>query len=261
MLSPRLVAPDAPPKAAPGPTSAVSTFLLESLVCNVHSTAMQIAKVALMLVRVCSGEKNPLRSGRNSVQDNGKAMLLGLQHAGNVGLKPELVARLVRLYTEVGAAKRKLAPLLKAEGWAPQSLLQGHCEAWRRIALETAATIVQLQQASGASLNPTYASDATALRLFLEQAAGGAIGVINDGDVDAVAAPKLQQRRETPRLSIKRVCILFVAEGPVKATIEDVSIGGLGIVCDATLSLRQQVTVALEDGRKLKAVVARRQGR
>jgi len=255
-----LATSQAPSTGAGAAAAASATFLLETVVCDVHWTALQIGTLAMLLARARTGEKNGLQSGRHLIHDDSKTMLLALRYAKEIGLGADIVARLNKTYRDVGDAKQKLAPVLEASrsGRATQGLVQGHSEAWRRIAGEAAATIMQLQQATGSRLSAPYAADSGALRQFLEKAARGSTEAIDAAGV--ITTPKLQQRRQAPRLAISRTCTLMLPTGPVPARLEDVSLRGLGVVCDAPLTDRQKVTVVLEDGRQLEAVVARRRG-
>jgi hypothetical protein len=245
--------------AQPAP-SANANFLLETVVCDVHWTAMQIGTITMLLSRARSGENNRLQSGRHLVHDDSKTMLLALRYAQQIGLDADIVAKLTNIYRRVGEAKVSLALLTEAarQGRARQIPLQAPCEAWRRIAGEAAITLTQLQRETGSRLGPQYAADAAALRQLLEQAAKGDTEAVDR--TGAVATPKLQQRRQAPRLNVSSPCKLLLPDGPVSARLVDVAPRGFRVACDAPLADRQKVTVVLEDGRNLEAIVVRRQG-
>jgi hypothetical protein len=240
--------------------SANAKYLLETVVCDVHWTAMQIGTITMLLARARAGESSGLQSGRHLVHDDSKTMLLALRYATQMGLGADIVAKLTNIYRRVGEAKLSLAPLTEAArlGRAQQTPLQAPCDVWRRIAGEAAATIAQLQSETGARLAPQYAVDADALRQFLDQAARGDTQPVDR--TGAIATPKLQQRRQAPRLAVSIPCTLQLPTGAVSARVVDVSSRGLGVACNAPLADKQKLTVVLEDGRSLEATVVRRQG-
>ena len=239
-------------KPAPTELAANADFLLETIVGDVHWTAMQIGALATALARARAGDANGLQAGRYLLHDDSKTMLLALRYGKFIGLDADVVARLIKAYREIGQAKLGLAPLIETarRGGAALPNLQRHCDAWRSIAAEAAVTLAELQRLTRTRLGPGYAADSEALSQFLVAAAKGT----------ARETPRLQQRRRAPRVNVQGACTLLLPGGPTRATLEDISQRGLGVVCDAPLVEGQSLTAVMEDGRKLKAIVARRQG-
>jgi len=261
MSSAAAVCNEAVPPERAEPWVVDSDYLFETLVCDVHSCAMQIGVIATML----NASQKPdliggLRSCRHMLHDDSKIMTLALRYGSEAGLSPGLAAKLDRLYTGVGGAKRRIAPLLAAKDAAAGQLrlLQTCSQDWRRLAEEASTAVAELSALGKDRLEALYGEDGVTLRLFLSEAARGDDERVSPGGV--IHLPNLRQRRQNPRRSHDAPCTILLPTGSAPAQLQDVSLNGLGIVCKAPLAERQVVCVVLEDGRRLEAVVARRQG-
>ena len=149
MSSAAAVCNEAVPPERAEPWVVDSDYLFETLVCDVHSCAMQIGVIATML----NASQKPdliggLRSCRHMLHDDSKIMTLALRYGSEAGLSPGLAAKLDRLYTGVGGAKRRIAPLLAAKdaALAGDSLFLGMV---RDVIQRYAAKVAIVSAASG----------------------------------------------------------------------------------------------------------------
>jgi len=236
-------------------------FLLETIICDLHSSAMQVAMLAIMIA-ACARPQGAaaLRSGRHMLHDDCKVMSLALHYGEEVGLSPASVKRIDGFYRGVGDAKLALRPLLQP---ASRSASQGDAlhqirHSWRKLAVAAAEALAEVDPLTRSQLAGTYSEDAATLRQLLKEAA--------DGDtrrVDAMGTihlPALRQRRQSPRTPVRAPCTIVAPDGSYSAEIADVSRRGLGIVCSHPVDDGQTLRIALEDGRQLEAKVVRRQG-
>jgi hypothetical protein len=236
-------------------------YLFETIVCGAYESAVQVAAIAILLTDYArTGVPSQLRSFRRLLVDDSKVMLFALSYGQEVGLQGPLVETMKRLYREIAASKQRVNPLVNASGGGRgnREVAQSLSQSWRRLAEGAAKAIELVQEAARARLNEVYQLDAQTVRHFLKQA------VIDDRTVfdssGALRLPALKQRRRLPRLAIHQACALILPTGRHRAQLEDVSLQGLAVVCDAPVSVGENVEVALQDGRKLRATVARRQG-
>ena len=73
---------------APRNAQARSNFLFEMVVCDVQSSALEIAALAMMLTACARPSANwTLRSLRYILNDNAKCMLLALRYGSDIGLE------------------------------------------------------------------------------------------------------------------------------------------------------------------------------
>jgi PilZ domain len=236
-------------------------YLFETIVCAAYESAVQIGAIAILLTDYArTGVPSQLRSFRRLLLDDSKVMLFALSYGQEVGLQTPLVESLKRLYNGTAAAKRRVNPLVDSSvgGRGNRETAQTLSQSWRRLAEEATRAIELVQEAVRARLNEVYQLDAQAVKHFLKQAAVDDRSVF-DGS-GALRLPALKQRRRLPRLAIQQACTLILPTGRHEGRLEDVSLQGLAVVCDAPISVGDNVQVALLDGRKLRATVARRQG-
>ena len=247
-------------RAGPAPT-ANSNLLFETIICDLQWSSLVVGALAMM-VSACSrpGVDWTLRSCRHLLHGDAKAMLLALRYGSEFGLDRDSVAKLNVLFDGVAEAKARLAPLAEPAVYAHSQLasLQGHRTVWRRLAAESSSAIGMLEGQVKSRLNRDYTQDAGTLRQFLRLAADGDSRAVDGSGV--IHLPELRQRRRAPRIAVDRECELILPTGSLSARLKDVSRDGFAIVCDAPLAERQTIVVALPDGRRLDAVVVRRQG-
>jgi len=236
-------------------------FLFEAIICDLHSCAMQVAMLAIMLSAWGRPEcAAALRSGRHLLHDDSMIMELALQYGEDIGLPAAAVKRIASLYRGVGAAKQTLSPLLQASSRSPSqsdSLLNDR-QVWRRLAASASEALAAVDSLTRSRLSAVYGEDATTLRKFLKEAADGDIRRVDAAGT--IQAPLLRQKRNNPRVAVRWPCKIVLPGGSHSARIADVSRDGLGIECSSALADQQAVRVALEDGRQLEATVVRRQG-
>jgi hypothetical protein len=238
-----------------------ANYLFETIACGAYESALQIGAIAILLTDYArTGVPSQLRSFRRLLLDDSKVMLFALSYGEEVGLQSALVEALKRLYRDIAAAKRRVNSLVDSSvgGRGNREGAQPLSQSWRRLAEEATRAIELVQDAARTRLNEVYQLDAQAVKHFLRQA------VVDDRSVfdgsGSLRLPALKQRRRLPRLAIQQACTLILPTGRHRAQLEDVSLQGLAVVCDAPISIGENIEVALLDGRKLSATVARRQG-
>jgi hypothetical protein len=251
----------APESASLDVSKEKADYLFETIVCAAHESALQIATIAVLVTDYArSGVPSQLRSFRHLLLDDSKVMLFALSYGEEIGLQGPVVETLKRLYREIATAKPRVASLLNslAVRSGGREGAQTSLQSWRRLAEEATKAIELVQEAARTRLNEVYQHDAQAVKRFLRQAVADDRGVFDSAG--SLRLPVLKQRRRLPRLSIQQACTLILPTGRHQGRLEDVSIQGVAVVCDAPTSVGENVEVALLDGRKLRATVARRQG-
>jgi len=235
-------------------------YLLESLVSDVHSLAQHVGTLTTMISASLRPDATwTLRSCRHLVHDDFKPLMLALRFSAQIGLGADVAARLTELCRQVGAAQARVVPMLRfsAASKPQRDQIQTLSVEWRRLASSASATLTTIEPFVHARLDPSYAEDLAALRVFLTQAADPGAGAADAAGI--VKAPVLKQRRRVPRIAVNAACSLETPSSAHSARLEDVSRHGFGIVCDALLSAGETVTVTLADGRRLSASVVRSQ--
>ena len=244
---------------APNPDRAHLDFLAETVAGNLHVHALEVVTIAACVAAAArSGEKSPLRSRRHLLHSGGKAMPLALKFGGEIGLSPALVERLNALFASVLAGKAALSAVIAAKGGHTQAQLQGLSNFWRRAAGETLKAVELFDQAAKGSLNAVYAEDTRAVRHVLQKAVDGSEILLDD--FGSIVLPRLNQRRQSPRLAVQRTGTLHSPAGAAQVRIQDMSCKGLGIFCDQPLAAQQRISVTLDNGTTVEAVVMSARG-
>ena len=251
-----------PLSRAPSPSDApiVAEFVWETIVCDLHSSALQVAMLTIMLGASARPQGAlALRSGRHMLHDDCKVMILALHYGEQAGLPPASIRRIDSFYRSVGDAKLKLRPLLQAVArTASPSELLHVAQSWRRLAVAACEALAEVDALIKSQLSSVFSEDAATLRRLLKEAADGDVSHVDA--TGSVRLPALRQRRSNPRTAVRRACRIVLPDGVYSAEIADVSRRGLGLVCAHRLDDGQDLRVALEDGRELEATVVRRQG-
>jgi hypothetical protein len=238
-----------------------AAFLFEMIVTDTHWTSMQIATLCLMATySMGQGAKWTLRSCRHILSDDTRVMRLALRYGAEVGLSAALQNRLDGLYAELSELQKRSAPLAESDtpSQAQRELLQRLLPHWRKIALATAEALAQLEPVARTRLHPNFSADAITIRDFLRRASGGDLSDMDRFGV--VHSPRLKQRRQSPRVAVKKNCRIVSLQGEFPAEVVDVSREGLGLVGAALIEPQQNIAVLLEDGRRLEGAVVHKQG-
>jgi hypothetical protein len=253
--------------AGPSPSAAVAKskrtvadYLFETVICDLHWTALQAGSIA-MVVEACSKTDAgwTLWVCRHGLGDNCDVMRLALRFHDDMGMNTAMAAQIAGLYESVSEAKASIVDLARIAALytVPQrKAVAQAAERWRRVSREAVEVLKAINAVMSRRLPPRYAEDERALVAFLEEAArGDTRGVSVFGEL---TAPRLRQRRRTPRISSRVSCRLILPGGQTRAEIEDVSRNGIGLICTAPAREGEAAVVELPDGRRLTAVVARR---
>ena len=247
--------------AAGGAISDNAAFLFEMIVTDTHWTSMQVATFCLMATySAAPGARWTLRSCRHILSDDTRVMRLALRYGAEIGLPSLLQSRLDGLYAELSDLQKRSAPLAESEtpSQGQRDLLQRLLPHWRKVAMATAEALAQLETIVRARLHPNFAADSGTIREFLRRAGSGDLSDVDRFGV--VHGPRLKQRRQSPRVAVKKACRVVLPQGEFAAEVVDVSREGLGLVCAGPIEANQTLAVALEDGRRLEGTVVRKQG-
>ena len=230
-------------------------FLVQTVASSLHLQALEIVTItASVLAAARRRDEGLLRSSRHLLGGANRALLLALKYGEEGGLDPALAGRVKGLCGETLAAKRALAGVIAASGpERPATPLESQAQAWRRLAGEALKTVQALEEATKGTLDAVYREDSHAVRQALQRVVAGEDGAGPSGRLEA---PQLRQRRQSPRVAVQRTATLHLAAGDVEVRIEDMSRGGLGMVCERALTVKQEVKITLDNGRKVEGVIA-----
>ena len=242
----------APPAAAPS-----RPLLFELIVADLHWTAVQIGMSLAMFANARSSAG--LRAARHLVHNDTGVMLLALRYAEAAGLEPATHQKLTNLYVHLGQARQEAAAFLRSGTLVPHQAeqLARAAPVWRSLAAAAGEAIRVLEPTTRSLLHPNYLADAGVIRKFLESVLRGDLREVERGDV--VTPPQLRQRRQSPRVTLRKPCRVLFDGGEVEATLLDASREGLGLLCGAQIAANAPVVIEV-DGRRLEGVVARQQG-
>jgi len=254
--------PQAVRAASPNPGAAAelpnADYLLESLVSDVHSLALHVASIAMLISAKLRPEAAwTLRACRHLVHDDFKPLTLTLRYSEQIGLDALGATRLSDLCKAVGEAQTRILPFLQvaAATKLQRDQIQSLSDGWRRLASRMAAGLAAIEPTVRARLNSTYLDDSATLREFLRRAADNNTSAVDVAGV--ISPPALKQRRRGPRVVANRACTVETEAGSYPARLEDVSRNGLGLMCDLPLAAGQKVAIVLADGRRLQASIVR----
>ena len=216
-----------------------------------------------MVVEACSKTDAgwTLRAWRHGLGDDCEVMRLALRFQDDMGLNTAIAAQIAGLYDSVSNAKASIVDLAKIAALytvPERKAVAQAAERWRRVSREAVEVLKAVNGAMSRRLPALYAEDERAMVAFLEEAAKGdtrRVSVFGE-----LTAPALRQRRRTPRISSRVSCRLILPGGQAWAEIEDVSRNGLGLMCSVPAREGEAAVVELADGRRLTAVIARRNG-
>jgi len=247
--------------AGQGLSPANPAYLLELIVADLHWSTLQVGSLVLM-AGVCAGPGATLNlhTSRHLVYDDTKVMRLALRYGEGAGLPTSLRNSLDLLYAQIGGLQVQLAPFAAAATLSAgqREQLGRLMPSLRKVAVLAAERLSEMESFGRTALRPEYAADSAAIRQYLSRAARGDFGDINRYGV--LTPPRLNQRRQSPRVSVNRRCRIVSPAGEFDATLLDASRSGLGISCDAPLGLGMALTVVVGE-RRLEASVQRRDGR
>jgi len=221
---------------------------------------LQIGSLTLMSAAASTrGSTVELRFCRHLVYDDTRVMRLALRYGGDAGLGEDIRGKLDRLYADIGEAMKPLASFVQSRSMTAgqRDQVQRVLPVLRKVAQAASDCLAGLEGVTRSALNRDYGEDSVVIRKFLERAARGDLADIDSSGV--LVAPRLKQRRQSPRAKVSRSCRLVLSAGEFPAEIVDASREGLGLVCNAPLAQGDTVTV-LVDGRQLAATVKRIDG-
>lgn len=258
-----------PPKAAsdgerggaPQGSKFNANFLLEMIVSDVHTCALQVATLSMLISAYSRpGANVNLRSCRYMLSDDVKVMLLAIRYGEQVGLDARTTQSVSSLYRSIDAARIGLLPLIQTATLTPsqRKLLQNQAGIWSRVAKEASVAIHLIEGSVKTRLNRFYSEDAETLRLYLKRAVDGETAEVDDSGV--AHPPSLKQRRQSPRAVVQRDCRIVLASGAFPGKLVDVSREGMQVACDQPLTKGQALVVEIDDGQRISAVVVRVQG-
>lgn len=236
-------------------------YLLESVVCDLHLCGLEIATTAMILASCAEkGRHNPLQACVRLLMADTNVIMLALRYGPEIGLAQELVIGAGRLCAAMLEEKERLLPMMQTRQLSELQWesLKSAFPTWRRLAREAASVIERFRESLRGRIDGAYAEDARVVQKFLNDAAEGQPCAFDHAG--NLRVPRMRQRRRAPRLFVQQDCTIVLPQGSFPARVEDASRNGLGLVCDQAVQLDQSVSITLQDGRTLKAVVVRQSG-
>ena len=242
--------------------SAGPAYLFESLVCDLHWSALHLGALASLIHAYSRSEPNwTLRAWRHLLNDNAQSVLLALRYHEQMGISAGVAAKIISVYQRLSELKRQVTPLAGTAKIATrehQALAHRLSQFARPLCADMVDAFMALDSDISRRLVKTYAADSKLLLPLLKRAASGSSeGVSPHGEI---SLPKLNQRRRTPRTAANQTCRVFLADSAASAVIQDVSREGLGLTCALPPALDQDVTIQLADGRELAGIIVRQNG-
>lgn len=239
-----------------------SYYLMDAIVRDLHLSSLHIATLAMLLDACLRTEPGwTLRPWRHVLIDDGAVMQLALKCCADDMLGGEITARIAELYIELSDAKAATDPLAgiaQRYSSAERSRLAVASKQWKRLGARSIHVLRELTPVIAGRLNERFAQDGATLIAFLSDAVQGRTDRISaNGEIKL---PVLLQRRGWARAQAKGSCRLILVDGNVDASLVDVSREGVGLVCRHEIPIGQALMIEFEDGRRLKATVARRTG-
>jgi hypothetical protein len=235
-------------------------FLFEMLVADLNWTSVQIGMLCIMAAACAArGGRNSLRALRHVAHDDTRVVRLALRYGENAGLPGALERKLDTFYADLSVMQTQIAPLVGVVALSRAQLdkISRLLPSIRRVVLAASDALREVEPFARARLHPNYVHDSNVIREFLGRAARGELSDVDPKGV--VNPPALSQRRQSPRVSVNKPCRIACDGEEFDAVLVDISRDGLGLLCRTPLAEKQAVE-ALVDGRRLAAVVARRNG-
>ena len=254
------LAVDGEPRARGGAPAANPKFLLELIIADLHWSALQIASLALLTAAAAAtGSTAELHACRHLVYDDTRVMRLALRYSSEAGLPDDLGRKLDQLYIAIGEALTPMGPFVQpiALTRAMREQLPRVLPVLRKTAQHSAECLTALEGVTRAALSSDYGEDSLVIRQFLGRAVRGDLVDLDRGGV--LVAPRLMQRRHSPRIKTSRPCKLITGTDEFPAELVDVSREGLGVVCKCSLALGDKVSVLI-GSRMLEATIKRLSG-
>lgn len=248
--------------AAPSAIKGGYRFLLETFVCDLTWSFMEAATLA---VTVCACARREtawtMWDWRHLLTEDGANIKLALRHADELGLPAAVINRISRFYDELTTEKQILKlPAAVRRAYAPMERRELET-IYQRLArtIEPALELcVFVQPFVEYQLGSPYVDDLLTIGRFMREAAAG--GGPHIDAIGRIRIPSLSQRRRTPRAIKHLACHIDYQGATIPAMIEDVSRGGLGLVCSQSIAVGSCIVLALDDGRRLAAEVRRSNG-
>ena len=238
------------------------THLLESLVCDVHWTALHAATISYLVQASCSrGMDLRLGAWRHLLQDNTRISQLGLRYSHDLAIDFQTRTQIGSFLEHVSAAMVATHGVLKKSGThhaLTRRELQPLQAPWSAASTMAGVALAALDQATRGRLTGEYAENCRIIIAFLREAATGDGSRLNEWG--ELSLPALAQRRLHPRTLLDRACRLIIGGQTIPAILHDASRNGFGVTCREPLAQRTSIIIELEDGRRLQAKVARTQG-
>ncbi|MEQ1670713.1 MAG: PilZ domain-containing protein [Hyphomicrobium sp.] len=233
-------------------------ILFESVVYDLHWTALQIGTLTCLFNASARSDASwTLRAWRSSLQDNLQIIQLGCRFFPDIGVSKDVTDGIEETYQRFSALKRPASELISATSrYSPQQRreLGEQGQHWRELCRTTIAALRALEPETQQRLEDIHVANGRILIKFLQEVCDGTTRLVNEwGEIQL---PQLVQRRRTPRRTIQQECRVIINGRSSAASIHDVSLQGIGIQSSTSFDVGQDLEIALQDGRKLKAMVA-----
>jgi len=230
--------------------------LFEALVCEFHWTALQIGGVTCIVNAAQQKDRAwILRSCQNLIPAEAALVGIALKLWSDLSIPPALARFLSRIYVDLADAKRLTAPIIEASGSfggakITPARLQQLEEVWRQLTKDCLEAVHDLEPHTRWRLTGHYSENAMVLAKFLKEVISNKNTLVDH--FGNVSLPALPQRRREPRYALLQPCMVYARNNVYPGFARDVSQNGLGISCKGELRLRENVTIELRGGRRLR---------
>lgn len=246
----------------PKPVAAVPDgqrqLLLESVVTDLHFSALQIGLISILLTKCARGSGNwTMYSWRNVCQGDAPSMLLGLRYVEQIAIRQSTAKLIGKLYSDrdkLAGASRNLLSIRQSYD-AGQRAAIGHLSVgWCALSADAMRALAALAGDTTGRLAPHYAGNDGAIDGLLKEAISRNTSRVSE--TGSIELPALTQRRRRPRIEVSKPCTILVSGSKYPATLLDVSRSGAGIACQRRLAENQPLMLILDDAHRIEAKVA-----
>lgn len=238
--------------------------LLESVVTDLHFSALQIGLIAILLAK-CTREPGEwtMYPWRNVCQSDAPTMLLGLKYREQIAVRSSTADAIGKLYRDRDLHARRshsLFSIRRAYDGEERAALAELGVGWCALSADAMRALSLLAEDTVGRLGPHYAGNDRIIDGVLKEAVSRDTSRVSLTGV--IELPALTQRRRQPRINVNKPCRIAFAGREFDAMLLDVTRTGAGIVCRHRLAVDQSLTLLLPDGSRTTAkVVWRREDR
>ena len=232
--------------------------LLEAIVCETQTAALQVAAIASGLNALHT--KVPLKNPgdlKHFLPSSATVVSELLRAHEEAGLEAATLLRVKEFFSDMTAARTGIDRLFSDMQRLGIENAASHAgatiAAWSRLCQRAAGAISALDGDLRRRLPPYYAENSAMLLKLLKGAGDGQLPCIDKAG--NVVLPDMPQRRKTTRRSLLQQCVLRHRGKTATVIAKDISTTGLGLARTPELKANEVVQIELNGGRRLMGVV------